>query len=98
MDNPVARRWTATPSTTPSKPEDDLTEWTNKIKAIQRAVDEDEEAEQKRLEEEIRASRLARSRRSMGMVPSVTGSDPSKMFLWINTTYACGSYGTTVDT
>ncbi|KAL5524000.1 hypothetical protein ACEPAG_8173 [Sanghuangporus baumii] len=41
-----------------------LAEWTSKIKAIQRDVDADEELEQRRLEEEIRASRLARTRRS----------------------------------
>jgi len=80
MASTVPRRWTATPSANTQNPEDDLTEWTNKIKAIQRAVDEDEEAEQKRLEEEIKASRLARTRRkSIGMTPSVTGSDPSKI-------------------
>ena len=79
MDNPVARQWTATPSSNLPNPEDDLTEWTNRIKEIQRAVDEDEEAEQKRLEEEIRASRLARTRRSMGMMSPTTGSDPSKI-------------------
>ena len=43
-----------------------LAEWTSKIKAMQRQVDADEEAEQKRLEEEIAASRLARQRRSRG--------------------------------
>lgn len=48
------------------KPESDLAEWTSKIKALQRQVDADEEAEQKRLEEEIAASRLARLRRSQG--------------------------------
>ena len=41
-----------------------LAEWTSKIKALQRDVDADEELEQRRLEEEIRASRLARTRRS----------------------------------
>ena len=41
-----------------------LTEWTSKIKALQRQVDEDEEAETKRLEEEIMASRMSRMRRS----------------------------------
>ena len=45
-----------------------LAEWTSKIKAMQRQVDADEEAEQKRLEEEIAASRLARQRRSRGIV------------------------------
>lgn len=41
-----------------------LTEWTNKIKAMQRQVDADDEAEQRRLEEEIMRARLARMRRS----------------------------------
>ncbi|KAF8633344.1 hypothetical protein AX17_004516 [Amanita inopinata Kibby_2008] len=48
------------------KPEADLAEWTNKIKALQRQVDADDEAEQKRLEEEIAAARKARLRRSRG--------------------------------
>ena len=43
-----------------------LAEWTNKIKALQAQVDAEEEAEQRRLEEEINASRLARLRRSHG--------------------------------
>jgi hypothetical protein len=46
------------------KPDTGLAEWTSKIKAMQRQVDADEEAEQKRLEDEIAASRLARLRRS----------------------------------
>lgn len=41
-----------------------LTEWTNRIKAMQRQVDADDEAEQRRLEEEIVRARLARRRRS----------------------------------
>lgn len=49
------------------KPETGLAEWTSKIKAMQRQVDADEEAEQKMLEEEIAASRLARLRRSHGL-------------------------------
>lgn len=51
----------------PPKPEKGLAEWTNKIKAIQKQVDADEEDEQKRLEEEIAAARQARLRRSRGM-------------------------------
>lgn len=49
------------------KPEAGLAEWTSKIKAMQRQVDADEEAEQRTLEEEIAASRLARLRRSHGV-------------------------------
>lgn len=48
------------------KPETGLAEWTSKIKAIQRQVDDDEATEAKKLEEEIQASRLARLRRSHG--------------------------------
>jgi hypothetical protein len=50
-----------------SKPDAGLAEWTSKIKAMQRQVDADEELEQKRLTEEIAASRLARLRRSRGV-------------------------------
>ncbi|THH26919.1 hypothetical protein EUX98_g7272 [Antrodiella citrinella] len=50
----------------PAKPETGLAEWTSKIKALQRQVDEDEEAEHRRLEQEITASRMARMRRSTG--------------------------------
>lgn len=49
------------------KPEDGLAEWTSKIRAMQQQVDADEEAEQKKLEAEITASRLARQRRSSRM-------------------------------
>ncbi|KAG7446222.1 uncharacterized protein BT62DRAFT_104514 [Guyanagaster necrorhizus] len=48
------------------KPEDGLAEWANKIKAMQQQVDADEEVEQRKLEQEIAASRLARQRRSRG--------------------------------
>ncbi|KAI6110602.1 hypothetical protein EDD16DRAFT_1610736 [Pisolithus croceorrhizus] len=40
-----------------------LAEWTTRIKEMQRQVDADEEAEQRRLEEEIVRTRLARQRR-----------------------------------
>jgi hypothetical protein len=49
------------------KPETDLAEWTNKIKALQKQVDADEEAQQKRLEDEIVAARQARLRRRSGL-------------------------------
>ncbi|KAL0575053.1 hypothetical protein V5O48_006898 [Marasmius crinis-equi] len=48
------------------KPEDGLSEWTSRIRALQQQVDADEEAEHRRLEEEIAASRMARMRRSRG--------------------------------
>ncbi|TFY70991.1 hypothetical protein EVG20_g2016 [Dentipellis fragilis] len=48
----------------PPKPEAGLAEWTQKIKALQRQVDADEEEDHRRLEQEIAASRLARARRS----------------------------------
>lgn len=57
------------------KPDTGLAEWTSKIKAMQRQVDADEEAEQRRLEEEIAASRLARLRRSHGTEDSSKRSD-----------------------
>jgi len=53
------------------KPDTGLAEWTNKIKAMQRQVDADEEAEQRRLEEEIAASRSARLHRSHAMNKSL---------------------------
>ncbi|KAJ7178409.1 hypothetical protein C8R43DRAFT_872132 [Mycena crocata] len=50
-----------------NKPEAGLSEWASKIKDMHRQTDGNEEAEQKRLEEEIAASRLARLRRSHGL-------------------------------
>lgn len=58
MDSPTQR------FNLPNKPESGLAEWTQKIKALQRQVDADEMEEQRKLEEEIRASRMARVRRS----------------------------------
>lgn len=49
------------------KPDASLAEWTSKIKALQKQVDEDEEAETRRLEAEIAASRKARMRRSTNL-------------------------------
>ena len=46
--------------------ESGLAEWAQKIRALQRQVDADEEEEHRRLEQEIAASRLARVRRSAG--------------------------------
>lgn len=43
-----------------------LAEWAQKIRALQRQVDQDEEEEHRKLEQEIAASRLARVRRSTG--------------------------------
>ncbi|KAG8680602.1 hypothetical protein FRC08_016175 [Ceratobasidium sp. 394] len=45
------------------QPEQGLQEWASRIRSIQAEVDRDEEVEQKRLEEEIAASRLARAQR-----------------------------------
>ena len=59
----ASRRRTAD---TPAKPEAGLAEWTSRIKELQRQVDADEEAETKRLEAEIAASRLARMQRNTG--------------------------------
>lgn len=55
---------TTTPKNDLTKSEVGLAEWASKIKAMQRQVDEDEEAEQRKLQEEIAASRLKRLRRS----------------------------------
>lgn len=46
------------------KPEGGLSEWASKVKDMHSQVDPNEEADQKRLEDEIAASRLARLRRS----------------------------------
>ncbi|KAI0071645.1 hypothetical protein K474DRAFT_1668817 [Panus rudis PR-1116 ss-1] len=62
----------------PTKPEAGLAEWTSKIKAMQRQVDQDEEEETKRLEQEIAASRAARLRRSMGATSQSNSVDLSK--------------------
>ncbi|KAL4260612.1 Gelsolin-like domain-containing protein [Pleurotus pulmonarius] len=63
------------------KPDTGLAEWTSKIKALQRQVDADEEAEQQRLEEEISAFRAARLRRSQGIGygPGSSTLDASKV-------------------
>ncbi|KZT00473.1 uncharacterized protein LAESUDRAFT_732262 [Laetiporus sulphureus 93-53] len=66
MDSVATESARRRPLDIPSKPEEGLAEWTSRIKALQRQVDEDEEAEHRRLEEEIQASRLARLRRSAG--------------------------------
>lgn len=51
---------------TPSLPltsSDSVTEWSRKIREIQKEVDADEEVERKKLEDEIAASRAARASR-----------------------------------
>ncbi len=60
----AARRST---TSIPAKPDASLAEWTSKIKAMQKQVDEDEDAETRRLEAEIAASRQARMRRSTNL-------------------------------
>ncbi len=69
MESPSRRKTFEFP-----KPEADLAEWTTRIKALQREVDQDEELEQRRLEEEIRASRIARARRSGGRFEGADGT------------------------
>ena len=64
------------------KPETGLAEWTSKIKALQRQVDQDEEDETRRIEQEIAASRLARLRRSTGGASRNTSLDLCKMYLF----------------
>lgn len=68
MESPSRRKTYEFP-----KPDANLAEWTSKIKALQREVDQDEELEQRRLEEEIRASRIARARRSGGRFEGAEG-------------------------
>jgi hypothetical protein len=68
---PTSRQYTGV---APTRSESGLSEWTERIKAMQRQVDADEEEEHKRLEEEIRASRLARVRRSAGYAGNRTPS------------------------
>jgi hypothetical protein len=65
----MASSFSASLNPTPdlSNSETDLAEWMSKIKALQKQVDADEEAEQKRLEDEIVAARRARLRRRSGM-------------------------------
>ncbi|CAL1707916.1 unnamed protein product [Somion occarium] len=63
---------------TSPKTESGLAEWTSKIKALQRQVDQDEEEETRRLEQEIAASRLARMRRSTGGASRAGSVDLSK--------------------
>ncbi|KAJ7594408.1 hypothetical protein C8J56DRAFT_926702 [Mycena floridula] len=60
--SPTKSRYSVTKSS-----EDGLAEWTSRIKVMQQQVDADEEDEQRKLEEEIAASRLARVRRSRGL-------------------------------
>ena len=57
------------------KPEAGLAEWMTKVKALQRQVDADEEAEQRRLEKEVAAARRARLRRSQGAGSGVDSID-----------------------
>lgn len=66
MERPESAARRRTLADLPPKPEAGLAEWTNKIKALQKQVDDDEATEQKRLEQEIAASRAARLRRSAG--------------------------------
>ncbi|KAI0365644.1 hypothetical protein BV20DRAFT_953838 [Pilatotrama ljubarskyi] len=62
----------------PPKPDASLAEWTSKIKELQRQVDDDEEAETRRLEAEIAASRQARLRRSTGFASRSNSVDLSQ--------------------
>ena len=83
MDRPSSRNLSI-----PTRPETGLAEWAEKIKAIQRQVDDDEAEEQRRLEEEIRASRLARKRRSAGMgsrsgTPGIVDEAPGTTSLFV---------------
>ncbi|KAJ3989956.1 hypothetical protein F5890DRAFT_979462 [Lentinula detonsa] len=54
---------------------DGAIDWARKVRALQQQVDADEEAEYKRLQEEIAASRIARKRRSRGGFVSPTSAE-----------------------
>ncbi|KIK67283.1 hypothetical protein GYMLUDRAFT_862508 [Collybiopsis luxurians FD-317 M1] len=71
MSNPAHPRYSDLP-----KPDnaEGVGEWARRIRDFQRQIDDDEEAEHKRLQEEIAASRIARKRRSKGVV-SPTSAD-----------------------
>ncbi|KIJ49349.1 hypothetical protein M422DRAFT_246441 [Sphaerobolus stellatus SS14] len=60
-----------------STPDEGLVEWASKIKAIQQEVDEDEEAERRRLQEEIERSRMERARRRSAL--TVSSDMPKKV-------------------
>ncbi|KAI0743870.1 hypothetical protein C8Q80DRAFT_1107264 [Daedaleopsis nitida] len=62
----------------PPKADASLAEWTSKIKTLQKQVDDDEEAETKRLEMEIAASRQARMRRSTNLGSRTNSVDLSQ--------------------
>ncbi|TBU41681.1 hypothetical protein BD309DRAFT_964723 [Dichomitus squalens] len=62
----------------PPKSDASLAEWTSKIKELQKQVDEDEEAETRRLEAEIAASRQARMRRSTNLGSRTNSVDLSQ--------------------
>jgi hypothetical protein len=73
-DNPPKR--TKTPSI-PITSSDSVTEWSRKIREIQREVDRDEEAERKKLEDEIAASRLARASRRNTVISGASAGSSS---------------------
>jgi hypothetical protein len=60
-----------------------LAEWAQKIRALQRQVDQDEEEEHRKLEQEIAASRLARVRRSAGPGRASLGPPPGMLFSFV---------------
>jgi hypothetical protein len=60
-----------------------LAEWAQKIRALQRQVDQDEEEEHRKLEQEIAASRLARVRRSAGPGRASLGPPAGMLFPFV---------------
>ncbi|KAI0645465.1 hypothetical protein C8Q79DRAFT_1001065 [Trametes meyenii] len=75
MDSPRPSNAARRSLSIPPKPDANLAEWTSKIKEMQRQVDDDEEAETRRLEAEIAASRQARLRRSTGLASRSSSID-----------------------
>lgn len=69
----LPQRRSKTPTLPPS---DSVSEWSKKIREMQKEVDADEEAERKKLEDEIAASRMKRaSRRNTHILGSTAGTD-----------------------
>lgn len=80
------------------KPDDDLAEWTSRIKAMARQADADEEAEQLKLEEEIAAARRNRARRSRGLSTGRSESLGSGAPSYILTEFYLCNYSTQTRT
>lgn len=63
--------------------EDDLASWASRIRDMQRQMDEDDQAEQRKLEEEVAQSRLKRLRRSQMYASRPGTPDTGKFFVTV---------------